>query len=116
MIGFYIHILMIGLFVVPLIRKNTTKDLLIVWGLYFSSSILAAFIDSKSIIGFGAKDEYNGVIFIVYASLVIYSLSPLYLINKYKKGSNIKFYKFSKWSKIILIIIIIGGLFSIIYS
>lgn len=116
MIGLFVQLGLIILFIIPLLKRKTPKDIFVIWGLYFISSLTSLFFDPSDLLGFRDRDNYNNFDFILYGLLICYSLSPLYAISKIDKRPRIEKYFFSKGQNYILTIVIIGGIFSIIYS
>ncbi len=116
MIGLYGSLFILLLFVIPLCKYDTSKDVFIVWGLYFLSTLLACWFDPSSIDGFGKAESYEEYIFVFYAIMVCYALSPLYAIRSKSMRPILTDYKFNKHERWFIWILIIGAVYSIIYT
>lgn len=116
MIGLYLNIIIAIIFIIPFLKKGISKDVFVIWGCYFLSSVLALFFDPTTFSGFKRPEAYNTIHFVIYGVLIFYALSPLYVIKRKSDRPNLKSYFFSHKERIITNFAIIGGLYSFIYT
>lgn len=115
MIGIYLNIIISILFIVPFLKKDTKKDIFIIWGIYFASSFLAIFFDPTSFDGFKRASQYDPLTFVLYSVLICYSLTPLYTIRTKNKRPKLTYFNFSLNEKKAMWFIVFGGIFSLLY-
>lgn len=116
MIGLYLNIIIAIIFIIPFLKKETSKDVFVIWGSYFLSSVLALFFDPTSFSGFKKAEQYSTIHFVIYGILIFYALSPLYVIKRKSDRPNFNVYYFNKRERYVVNLAIVGGLYSFIYT